>query len=442
MLAEFLHFIKTHKLFESKDHLLVAVSGGKDSVCLAHLLSLSEYNFTIAHCNFKLRGKESDEDALFVKQLAKDLGVSYFEKSFETNKYAEEKKLSTQEAARELRYNWFRELKNQYGFSKIVTAHHQEDSVETFFINLFRSSGISGLTGIPIISNEIVRPLLFATRSDIDRHIQNYKLAYREDSSNVTNNYLRNKIRHELIPIIQKLDNRSYKGLLKSLEFLKSDNQLFQYLLNKEAKEFIRNKEDNLIIDLKLLKQHPMAENILFQFLKPYGFHKNEVAKILKSKESGKIFYSNNFRAALNRNELIVSKINQNDVVTSILIFENENEIAFPFKLNLERLKVNQVEFNFQKTNAYIDADKLKWPLELRKWQYGDSFVPLGMKGRKKISDFLIDEKVSILEKENTWVLLSNNEIVWLIGHRISDKFKITDSTLNVLKLEIITQNN
>jgi tRNA(Ile)-lysidine synthase len=439
MLAEFIHFVKSHKLFDRSDSLLVAVSGGKDSVCLAHLLSLSEYNFTIAHCNFKLRGKESDEDALFVKQLAKDLGVNYFEKVFDTAQYAEEKKLSIQEAARNLRYNWFRELKEKHGFSKIVTAHHQEDSVETFFINLFRSSGISGLTGIPVISNDIVRPLLFASRSDIDRHIQTFNLNYREDSSNITNDYLRNKIRHELIPIIQKLDNRSYNGLLKSIEFLKSDNVLFQYLLNKEAKEFIKNKEDKLIIDLKLLKQHPIAENILFKLLKPYGFHKNEVAKILKSEESGKIFYSHNYRAALNRNKLIISKINEDDVVTSILITEHESEIGFPLKLNLEKLAVNQVEFNFEKNISYIDADKIKWPLELRKWQYGDSFVPLGMKGRKKVSDFLIDEKVSILEKENTWVLLSNNEIVWLVGHRISDKFKITDTTQNVLKFEILS---
>jgi tRNA(Ile)-lysidine synthase len=439
MLAEFIHFVKSHKLFDRSEPLLVAVSGGKDSVCLAHLFSLSEYNFTIAHCNFKLRGNESDEDALFVKQLAKDLGVNYFEKVFDTAQYAEEKKLSIQEAARNLRYNWFREIKEKHGFSKIVTAHHQEDSVETFFINLFRSSGISGLTGIPIISNDIVRPLLFASRSDIDRHIQTFNLNYREDSSNITNDYLRNKIRHELIPVIQRLDNRSYNGLLKSIEFLKSDNVLFQYLLNKEAKEFIKNKEDKLIIDLILLKQHPMAENILFQLLKPYGFHKNEVAKILKSEESGKIFYSHNFRAALNRNELIISKINEDDVVTSILITEHESEIGFPLKLNLEKIAVNQVEFNFEKNISYIDADKIIWPLELRKWQNGDSFVPLGMKGRKKVSDFLIDEKVSMLEKENTWVLLSNNEIVWLVGHRISDKFKITDSTQNVLKLEIIS---
>jgi tRNA(Ile)-lysidine synthase len=182
-----------------------------------------------------------------------------------------------------------------------------------------------------------------------------------------------------------------------------------------------------------------MAENILFQLLKPYGFHKNEVAKILKLEESGKIFYSHNFSAVLNRNELILSKINEDDVVTSILITEHESEIGFPLKLNLEKLAVNQIEFNFEKNISYIDADKIIWPLELRKWQYGDSFVPLGMKGRKKVSDFLIDEKVSVLEKENTWVLLSNNEIVWLVGHRISDKFKITDSTQNVLKLEIIS---
>lgn len=437
MLAEFLHFVKSQQLFERSEPLLVAVSGGKDSVCLSHLLSLAEYNFSIAHCNFKLRGKESDEDANFVRQFAADLGVNYFEKEFNTTQYAEENKLSIQEAARQLRYNWFRELKEQNAFSKILTAHHQEDSVETFFINLFRTSGLAGLTGIAVVSNDIVRPLLFASRHQIQKHISTFKLSYREDSSNTATDYLRNKIRHELIPLIQKLDNRSYKGLQQSTEYLKNDYALFQFLLNKEASAFVRKSDDKFIIDLALLKQHPMAGDVLFQLLKPFGFHKNEVVKMLNAEESGKTYYTNQYRALINRNELIIAPKNKNDVVTSVFISQADAEIYFPCNLKIEQIDINQVDLSLDKSIAFVDADKIKWPLELRKWQAGDSFIPLGMKGRKKISDFLIDEKISLFEKENTFVLLSNNEIVWLVGHRISEMFKITDKTLNVLKLEI-----
>lgn len=437
MLAEFLHFVKSQQLFERSEHLLVAVSGGKDSVCLSHLLSLAEYNFSIAHCNFKLRGKESDEDANFVRQFAADLGVNYFEKEFNTTQYAEENKLSIQEAARQLRYSWFRELKEQNAFSKILTAHHQEDSVETFFINLFRTSGLAGLTGIAVVSNDVVRPLLFASRNQIEKHIATFKLSYREDSSNAATDYLRNKIRHELIPVMQKLDSRSYKGLLQSMEYLKSDYALFQYLLTKEISGFVKKTDDKFIVELALLKQHPMAGDVLFQLLKSFGFHKNEVVKMLNAEESGKTYYTHQYRALINRNALIIAPKNKNDVVTSVFISQSDTEIYFPCNLKIKQLDINQVDLTPDKSIAFVDADKIKWPIELRKWQAGDSFIPLGMKGRKKISDFLIDEKISLLEKENTFVLLSNNEIVWLVGHRISEMFKITDKTQHVLKLEI-----
>ncbi len=439
MLAEFLRFVKSQQLFERSEPLLVAVSGGKDSVCLAHLLSLAEYNFSIAHCNFKLRGKESDEDALFVNQFAATLGVNYFEKEFDTAQYAEEKKLSIQEAARELRYKWFIELKEQNSFSKILTAHHQDDSAETFFINLFRTSGLSGLTGISLVSNDIVRPLLFASRNEIEKYITTFKLSYREDSSNLATDYLRNKIRHEIIPLIQKLDNRSYKGLLQSIEYLKNDHVLFQFLLNKETSAFVLKSDDKFIVDLALLKQHPMAGDVLFQLLKPFGFHKNEVVKIVKSEESGKTFYTHQYRAVLNRSELIIAEKTKKDVVTSVFVTQEDSEIYFPINLKVEQIEGNQVEFTPEKTIAFIDADKIKWPLELRKWQAGDSFVPLGMSGRKKVSDYLIDEKVSLLDKENTWVLLSDNEIVWLVGYRISNQFKITEHTQKVLRFEIVS---
>lgn len=441
MLAEFLRFVKLQQLFKQGEPVLVAVSGGKDSVCLAHLLSLAEFNFSIAHCNFKLRGKESDDDALFVKQFAQDLGVDFYQKDFDTAYYAEAKKISIQEAARELRYTWFRELKEQKKFTKILTAHHQDDSVETFFINLFRSSGISGLTGISAISEDIVRPLLFASRNDIDKHIQTFKLAFREDSSNASDAYLRNKIRHTINPQIKDLDNRSYKGILQSIEFLKNDYSLFQYLLHKETAAFVKKEIDKILIDLALLKQHAMAEALLFQLLKPFGFHKNEINKILKCVQSGKLFYTSSHRALVNRNELIISKRTENDVLTSTFIEEDETEIFYPLKLSIENLENNKIEFSDDKKIAYLDTDKLKWPLEIRKWQAGDSFVPLGMKGRKKVSDFLIDEKVSLMDKENTFVLLSDNELVWLIGYRINNQYKITENTRKVLRLELIPEN-
>jgi tRNA(Ile)-lysidine synthase len=436
MLPEFLHFIEKEKLFNKNTKLLVAVSGGIDSVCLAHLLHLSGFNFAIAHCNFKLREEESNQDENFVKLLAEEWGVPCYTKQFDTELYAQTHKINIQMAARELRYEWFAQLKEKYGFDKIVTAHHKEDSIETFFINLFRGSGTSGLKGISITNKAIVRPLLFALRKDIVKHIQAFKLEYREDSSNASKKYLRNKIRQDLIPQIQQIDEKAIGGIVQSMLHLKKENELLLYLIKKELQEYI-GEEKGFSINIEKLKQHPHADVLLFYALKEYNFNQDIVSDILQSELSGKQFYSWSHKAILNRAWLELIPIERNDVVTSLFIQKDCAEIISPLPMRFFMLKKEELSISADRKKAFLDADKLAWPLQLRKWQAGDSFKPLGMKGSKKVSDFLIDEKISLAEKEKTFVLCSNNCIVWLAGHRIDEDYKVKENTTNILVVQI-----
>ncbi len=442
LLQKFLDFIKKENLFKPTDKILLTVSGGLDSVVMAALFSQSNFNFSIAHCNFQLRSKESDADERFVKSLAKKYRVSFFTQKFTTELFAKENKFSIQEAARILRYDWFSHIRTKNNLSLIATAHHLDDNIETFFINLFRGTGISGLAGIQPISEDVVRPILFATRKEIEVFAKENKLKYREDSSNATDDYLRNKIRHHLTPVLKKLNPAFEKIMARTIHNLLFADHVFSNAIIDRAVQFTHQVNGMPYFSKKELQLLEFPEDYLYEFLSPFHFNGAQVREIWDCKQSGKIFYSNEFRVICDRDKIIFAlKSEQDNLIHSIQqdqkTFNNKN-----FALKLKNVQLNdRKKFKLPSDNsvACLDSSLLSFPLILRKWKTGDSFFPLGMNHRKKLSDFFTDKKFSIAEKENVFVLLSGKDIVFILGHRIDDRYKVTDKTKKVFRIDYIS---
>jgi len=436
----FLKYILQKQLFDKEDKLLVAVSGGIDSVVLLHLLLELKFDVAIAHCNFLLRGSESDEDEKFVRALVLKYEVEIFVKKCDAGKYASQKKISIQESARELRYNWFEELVMQQGFSKLVVGHHFDDNLETFFINFSRGSGLSGLRGIPLENNNIVRPLMFASREQIEMYATENNLNFREDSSNKSDKYLRNNLRHNVIPSLKTALNDSVTGMEKSLEYLAEDEMLFEQLMDEKRNELIEEGESQIVIDKKKLQALSPLKVWLFYLLKPFGFPRgltDEIAVAIEENKSGRQFFSPTHRLVTDRKKLFLNLLDENHELEEYFIEEGEVEILEPVHLRFSTLNISSgFKIDTNRFTAQLDYHKLEFPLTLRKWKTSDSFHPLGMKGSKLLSDFFIDNKLSIPEKENTWLLVSGSQIVWVVGMRISDKFKVEKSSSTVLKIE------
>jgi tRNA(Ile)-lysidine synthase len=420
-------------LLQSK--ILVAVSGGLDSVVLTHLCYSLKLNFALAHCNFRLRQKESETDEYFVKNLAKKLDVTCYTKTFETSKYAKERNQSTQVAARNLRYNWFEELLGENDYKYVLTGHHLDDNLETFLINFTRGTGISGLTGIPEKKGQILRPLLPFSRKQIEKYAQSQFLEWRTDSSNSSDVYLRNRIRHHIIPVLKAENPSLLKSFQKTQDHLKQAEELnadYSKLLWNEITNQKNADEYHLSIEKIRDQSHPKA--ILYQLLKDFGFTQWQDIYNLLQAQSGKEIFSKTHRLIKDREVLILTQQNsQNN--QAIKIYKNDRKILFPDgQLFLE--SVTQVTKKKDKI-AYIAAEKIRFPLLLRKLKTGDRFQPFGMKGSKKISDFLIDKKFSLLEKEKTWILESQGEIIWVVGHRIDERFKVENSDPEILKISL-----
>ena len=419
-------YIKHHHLFSKGDKLILAISGGADSVALAYLLKQLEYDFTMAHCNFGLRNKESDADEVFVKKLAKKLGVKCFTKSFETLKFATENKISIQMAARDLRYDWFENLRQKLRFDFILTAHHRDDDMETFFINLLRGTGIKGMLGVPQKKGSIVRPLLFTKKNEIYDFLKKNKIEYQEDSSNKDNKYLRNKIRLQLIPLLEQMNPSFKETLTKEMDYLSGISEVYFTQIGRKKEQLLKQEMDYFTISIAELKKLNPLQTYLYELLNPFGFlNVQDICNALEV-QPGKQFFSATHRITIDRKQLIIQAIQEVEKV-ELQIDENEKECFSPIHLGFTITE----NFNIQNdlTIAMLDYDKLEFPLILRKWKKGDFFFPLGMKGKKKLSDFFIDNKISIPEKEQIWILCSANEIVWIVGYRISEKFKITETS-------------
>ncbi|RUT73288.1 tRNA lysidine(34) synthetase TilS [Ancylomarina longa] len=439
MLRKIVRFIEEEKLFYRDEKLLVAVSGGVDSVVLLHLLKEMEVECSIAHCNFHLRGAESDGDFEFVKDLAEQYEMDFYAKDFDTKAYAEANKISIEMAARDLRYNWFAELCDVFHYRYIAVGHHADDVLETVFINLARGTGIHGLTGIKPKNDRIVRPLLSFTREQILGYAKENHLQYREDSTNQETDYVRNKIRHQVMPVLQEINPGIRHTMTENVQRFREVEQIYNAEIEKNRKNLVIQKEDSLLISIAGLKDVKAPVSHLYEIISPFGFHQRDVRNIVESiySISGKRFYSATHEILRDREYLILSAIKEQDE-KEYWMEESDVEVDIPVHFKCSFLQRNPgFKFSTDPMIATFDANLLQFPLKIRKWKEGDTFQPIGMKGKKKISDYFIDQKFSLQEKENTWLLLSGNRIIWIPGHRMDDRFKITDATTKIYRLEL-----
>ena len=437
MLTKFKDHIDQHFSFLEKGKLLVAISGGIDSVVLTHLFHQLKFNFSLCHCNFKLRGQESDDDEAFVKNLGKELQVPIFTTSFETEKYANEHKVSIQVAARELRYQWFYKLIENKKYDYVLTAHNTNDNLETFLINLTRGSGLNGFMGIPPINHKAVRPLLRFSRDEITLYAIKNEIVWREDKSNASIKYIRNKVRHKILPVLQEINPHLLESFQKTLENLNESKTIVDDYIKNISKN-IMTYEDNLIkLSIKKLTQLKYKKAYLYQILNEYGFSEwNDILDLI-SAQPGKQVFSKTHRLIRDRHFLILTTINKTKSRSPVIIKEGISEITDPIALSIEQTSEESVKNQHQ---IIVNKELLTYPLTLRKWCHGDSFYPIGMVGSKKISQLFKDKKLSLIDKEKIWLLTdAKNTIVWVIGLRQDRRFMVDKSDNTRLKISLIS---
>lgn len=440
LLEQFTSYIEHNHLLTEQDKVLLAVSGGVDSMVLLELFANSRYKIGVAHCNFCLRGDESDEDEVVVADRAAMFNLEAFNKRFDTIGEMERTGDSMEMVARRQRYNWFNELCQEHGYTAIAIAHHTDDSIETFFINLFRGTGLKGVTGIKTRMGRVVRPLSFATRRDILEYAASHHIPFREDSSNKSTKYLRNKIRLGLLPRLKEISPKFTQTMQGNISRL-YDAQIFISSCIKEIATDVISEQDGIYtIHIEKISKNLPINFVVYELLSSqFGFKGDVIDSLNKAHKegnSGKRLYSKDYVAYIDRGDVLVTRIPTNDSCVIEVPKEATRSYCGNSILHIERVVIDIVEsFDLGESVALLDEDKLQYPLTLRRWQEGDSFTPLGMDGHKKVSDFLIDTKVSQPEKERQFVLLSGDEIVWIVGRRIDDKFKLSDDTESVVKI-------
>ena len=428
------HISNTFPALKGKK-ILIACSGGLDSVVLSRLFKELNYDISLAHCNFSLRGKESDEDEKFVILLADKLSIPIFNKKFNTKAYKIKHKLSTQVAARQLRYQWFEEVCTEHSFDYLATAHHLDDDLETFLINLSRGTGLRGLIGIPLINDKIIRPFLNFPRADILQYAKEKNSPWREDSSNQTSDYLRNKLRIEVIPRLKEVDHNLLNGFHQTQKYLNDSMALVNDYMALIKNLVVDETEDGFEIDVLKLQDLPNTNALLYELLAPFGFTAWDDISDLLTAQSGKQIFSESHRILKNRKSLLLvenSFVHNEETYT---IKESDTGIDTPINLKIEQVDKTS---DYTPSIVYLDLQKLNFPLQLRKWREGDSFYPFGMKGKKKLSKFFKDEKLSLIAKEKTWVLTSGNHIVWIVGMRSDHRFKVESQTKKILKITVL----
>lgn len=440
MQEKFEAFVREQKLFDKNDRVLVALSGGVDSVVLATLMLRSGYTFSVAHCNFHLRGEESNRDERFVRSWAEKNKIKLFVSEFDTYEYMQQKGISLEMAARELRYSMFKNLMTSQGFSLLATAHHADDSAETFFINLLRGTGIAGLHGILPKHDNIVRPLLFATRKDIFDFAKANNIPFVEDSTNEETQFLRNKIRHRLFPLLKDLCPNFDTVIKKDIDRLRETEIVFRSVIERLRADIIEKESNICKINIDRLKKLHPIRILLYELLSEYGFNETDSNNVLASldKESGKQFFSKTHRLLKDRNYLFITPLNADQHQERYLLNESQNMVNEPIHLVLETLEdLTFVNISKDRNIAMFDKDMLQFPLVLRHWKQGDAFVPFGMRKSKKLSDFFTSEKYSLIEKQQQWLLCSGNDIIWIVGRRTDNRYRISEKTKTILKIEI-----
>ena len=435
MLNKFKEHIDQNFPFLKNSKLLLATSGGIDSMVLVHLFSELKYSIALAHCNFQLRGLESFGDQNFVEEYANANEIPFFLTQFDTEAFANDYKLSTQIAARELRYNWFYELLETENYDYILTAHHADDNIETFLINLSRGTGLEGLVGIPAQNDKVIRPLLPFTRDEIVEYAKENNIQWREDSSNASDKYLRNKIRHHLVPLLKELNPQFMESFQKTQSYLNESQELVEDAAIMVYQQVVREEGETIVFDLNQLLRLPNYKSYLYQWLKEFGFTAWEDVYGLVESQSGKQVFSADYRLLKDREVLILSPIFQEEDNEVYFIKKNTQAVNIP--LNLTFCEVADIS-DASNSIIFVDEDKLIYPLVLKRWEEGDSFRPFGMNGKsKKLSKLFKDEKLSLLEKENCWVLWSADQIVWVVGIRQDERFRIDNSTNKILKIAL-----
>lgn len=445
LLQAFKEYIVSEELFHVDEGLLLAVSGGIDSVVLCELCHQAGFHFVIAHCNFQLREKESERDEKFVRALAEKYNVQILVKHFDTAAIASSQKISIQVAARELRYAWFHEIikttmvqkeDNSFRLSSILTAHHADDNTETMLMNFFRGTGIRGLRGILPSHGKIKRPLLLFQKEELLNFANSCSLNWVEDSSNEQDKYSRNYFRHQLIPLVKNIFPEAEKNLFDNAKRFREINFLYEQAIASHKKRLLEKNENEIRIPvLKLLKTTPL-ETVLYEILRDFNFSSHQVPEViaLLRSETGKYSSSATHRIIKNRNWLLITPLDQME--SSVVVIEDGDEkIRYPGgELVIKR--ISSYKFSNDTSIAFLDAGSIRFPLIVRKWKKGDYFYPLGMKKKKKLARFLIDQKLSMVDKEKVWVLEMNKKILWVIGMRIDERFKITDSTKEVISIK------
>ena len=433
-------YIERNRLLSDDDRrpVLVGLSGGADSVALLSVLVRLGYACVALHCDFHLRGEESERDAAFARTFAESLGVPFYQTDFDTVAYAREHHLSIEMAARALRYAWFEELRERLGAQAIAVAHHRDDSVETVVMNLIRGTGIRGLTGIRPRNGFVVRPLLCVSRADIVAWLENQGIRYVTDSTNLSDAYTRNFIRLNVLPLLERINPSVREAIARSAEHLSAVASVYAYEIARAREEVIVSEG---CLSIEALCRFPAPEAILYELLKEYGFSRWVSAEVFDAlrKESGKVFYSKTHRLLKDRAYLWIVPLEREAEKTSFLLDPSREIYREPVGLAFRELLFTP-DFQIEKNRrvAYFDADKLRFPLTLRKWREGDWFVPFGMKGRQKLSDYFSDHKFSRIEKEKAWLLCSGDAIIWLIGERADNRFRIDSGTKRVLAVNFL----
>ena len=436
MLRQFENQVSNHFPFLQGKKLLLAVSGGLDSMVLVHLFQQLNYEIVVLHCNFQLRGLESFEDQQFIQEYSNTNAIPFVFTQFDTEAFAADCKVSIQVAARELRYSWFYEqLAIQKG-DFILTAHHADDNLETFLINFSRGTGLEGLTGIPAQNEKVIRPLLSFSRQQMEEYASVNKLKWREDSSNASDKYLRNKIRHHLVPLLKELNPTFMSSFEKTQSFLSEAQELVDDAAIMVYQQVAREEGEDIYFDLVRLLQLPNYSSYLYQWLKEFGFTAWDDIYELVSSQSGKQVLAPYFRLIKDRDCLILSPLLSQENQQEFKIESIESKVKFPLNLVFSTVSKIGVASN---STIFVDQDKLVFPLTLRHWNEGDVFHPFGMEGKsKKVSKLFKDEKLSLIDKEKVWLLCSNNQVVWVVGIRQDERFKIDPNSKKLLKIECI----
>ena len=438
MLQKIQSYIAKHSLLTNEKPVVVGVSGGADSVVLLRTLVNLGYACVVAHCNFHLRGEESMRDERFVTAMSRQMQLPFYKVDFDTEEYARQKGISIEMAARDLRYEWFEDIRRLSGAQAIAVAHHGDDNIETMLMNLVRGTGLRGLTGIPRRNGNVVRPLLGVSRKEIETYVAENNLDYVIDSTNLENDYQRNKFRNQVIPLLETINPSLRQTLYEAVEHLSEAYDIYSQGIDDIRASLMRLTEQGAEIDIDLLKEQKAVHTVLYELLLPYGFTGTQTKQMVASIESGhsgKQFFSENYRLLVDRKKLIVTgKAEQR--AECFYIYEEDSEMSEPVNLLIKKMeRGDEYVLSKDRNRAHIDYNKLVFPLVLRKWHDGDFFYPLGMRGKKKLSDFFVDLKLSRIEKERCWILESGGDVVWVVGLRLDNRFCVTNDTTIIYEI-------